>query len=47
MNAKDIVLSGKVTPPPAAHNLLATLNKHTSTYAVDDYKNNEKMEIRS
>ncbi len=45
MNAKDIVLSGKVTPPPAAHNLLATLNKHT--YAIDDYKNNEKMEIRS
>lgn len=47
MNAKDIVLSGKVIPPPAAHNLLATLNKHTSTYAVDDDKNNEKMEIRS
>jgi len=47
MNAKDIVLSGKVTPPPAAHNLLATLDKHTSTYAVEDYKNNEKMEIRS
>ena len=47
MNAKDIVLSGKVTPPAAAHNLLATLDKHTSTYAVDDYKSNEKMEIRS
>jgi SH3 domain-containing YSC84-like protein 1 len=46
MNAKEIVLSGQVTPPPAAGNLLATLNKHTSTYAVDDYKDKEKMEIR-
>jgi SH3 domain-containing YSC84-like protein 1 len=47
MNARDIVLSGQVTPPPAAHNLLAALNKHTSTYAVDDYKGQEKMEIRT
>jgi SH3 domain-containing YSC84-like protein 1 len=47
LEAKEIVLKGEVTAPPAAQKLLATLDAKTSAHAVDTEKEKQQKEIRS
>jgi lipid-binding SYLF domain-containing protein len=47
LDAKDIVLKGEFSAPPAAQKLLATLNKKTSPHAADAEKEEQQKEIQS